>query len=96
MSQHLFRLLLVLAMLIASVAPYAAAQEMPDVGLHRFHSNPVVFVENMGQWSASTGSELPLGSTRGQAPRFQVPGGPAGTMWLAEERCGSRSSNVRP
>ena len=85
MSQRLFRHLLVLALLIASVAPCAAAQVAPDASPHSFHSNPVMFIENMGQWSASTGSELALSATKGQAPRFQVWGGPAGAMWLAED-----------
>jgi len=85
MSQHLFRLLLVLAMLLASVAPYAAAQETPDVGPHRFHANPVVFVENMGQWVPSAGSGQAPAAGSGQAPRFQAWGGPAGTIWLAED-----------
>ena len=35
------------------------------------HSRPVMFVENAGQWDDDA--------------RFQVWGGPAGTMWLAED-----------
>ncbi len=35
------------------------------------HSSPVMFIENAGQWD--------------DGARFQVWGGPAGTMWLAED-----------
>jgi hypothetical protein len=36
-----------------------------------FHSSPVMFIENAGQWD--------------ERARFQVWGEPAGTMWLAED-----------
>ena len=36
-----------------------------------FRSSPVMFIENVGQWP--------------EGARFQVWGGPAGTMWLAED-----------
>ncbi|MEI2688930.1 MAG: hypothetical protein V9H69_04160 [Anaerolineae bacterium] len=36
-----------------------------------FNSSPVMFIENAGQWD--------------DGARFQVWGGPAGTMWLAED-----------
>ncbi len=36
-----------------------------------FKSSPVMFIENVGQWD--------------EGARFQVWGGPAGTMWLAED-----------
>lgn len=38
---------------------------------HDFRSSPVMFIENTGQWD--------------DAARFQVWGGTAGTMWLAED-----------
>lgn len=58
----------------AAQQPLAAAPAIPrDLATPEptFRSSPVMFIENAGQWP--------------EAAHFQVWGGPAGTMWLAED-----------
>lgn len=78
-------LVLVLATLpMAANAGWSQAQQVTDKPLPApsqveetpapdvgFKSSPVMFIENVGQWD--------------DGARFQVWGGPAGTMWLAED-----------
>ena len=78
-------LVLVLAALpMAANAGWSEAQQATDQALSapslieespapdaEFNSSPVMFIENAGQWD--------------DGARFQVWGGPAGTMWLAED-----------
>ncbi|MFZ1596123.1 MAG: hypothetical protein WAW26_09740, partial [Anaerolineae bacterium] len=80
----IFMIVLALALLTAllpAASLPSAAQEPPIVttAIPSDHSSPqsafrssaVIFIENSGQWPA--------------AARFQVWGGPIGTMWLAED-----------
>lgn len=70
MSKYLLSLLLLLALIFPSVAPYSAAQEAPSSSPRDSRSSPLMFIENVGQWDAGA--------------RFQVRGGNS-TIWLAED-----------
>ncbi len=90
--RHVFRHPLILFLLITLTVPLLAglaarpAQALPQpLAADRvpaaappshaqedaFHNSPVMFIENVGQWEDQA--------------RFQVWGGPAGTMWLARD-----------
>lgn len=51
--------------------PASVSVEQAPAPDEDFKSSPVMFIENVGQWD--------------DGARFQVWGGPAGTMWLAED-----------
>jgi len=71
MPKHLLTLLFVLVLLFPAAAPVSAAQGMPITSSQSSPSSSVMFIENVGQFA--------------DGARFQVWGGPAGTMWLAED-----------
>jgi hypothetical protein len=63
--------LLLMVLLLPSVAPCSAVQEVPTTNPRNIRSSSVMFIENAGQWDAGA--------------RFQAQGGPSGTVWLAED-----------
>ena len=59
---------------LSSTAALAKLRALPDTATPRaesFRSSRVMFIENVAQWD--------------EHARFQAWGGPAGTMWLAED-----------
>lgn len=53
MSKRLRSLLLLLVLLLSSITPYSAAQEVPGINSETFRSSPIMFIENLGQWNTA-------------------------------------------
>ena len=71
MAKRTLSLLLLLVLLLSSVGPGSAAQPAPLTEPRSFHSSPVMFIQNAGQFAGGA--------------RFQVRGSAAGTIWLADD-----------